>query len=104
MAVRSEANIIFFGLTNICYFSSVALVESQYPTSKAATKPKAKESLPKSFKKPLSNGPNRPGGSNKLGNINKPGNSSQTKTTAEKRKPAQSPRLNRHPGPKPEVW
>ncbi|CAB3991063.1 spastin isoform X2 [Paramuricea clavata] len=69
----------------------VALLASQSVSS--GTKPKSKTSLPKSFKKPLSNGPS-----------SRPTNSSQPKTTTDRRKPAQSPRLNRRPGQqKPEA-
>ena len=82
----------------ICVSSfTVALVASQSVSScqEKSTKPKAKASLSKAFKKPLSNGPSNV--------ASKPGNNSRTKTSTEKKKPAQSPKLNRRPVQKPEV-
>ena len=67
--------------------------------------PKSKTSLPKVFKKPPPDGAsnNRPANTSRPSNSNRPSSSSQAKTITDKRKPAQSPRLNRRPGQKPEV-
>ncbi|XP_028398656.1 spastin-like [Dendronephthya gigantea] len=72
----------------------VALLVSQSDDASkgSGVKSKSKISLPKSFKKPQPNGPS----------VSRTSNSNQAKTTTDKRKPSQSPRLNRRPVSRPE--